>query len=235
MIRAATLCIALLCGPAHAQTDPVLLPEAEQPAWNAVGRVNIAGLNRSAMCTGTLIAADLVLTAAHCVFRGETLARAADVHFVAGYRGGDYVAHSVAAELFVDPEYDPTLPPLASETRYDIAFLRLATPFPAETVAPLPLAALPDPSPPLALVGYRRDRAHALSRQGPCTITHREPAQIGLDCPVIPGASGGPVLWLSPEGWRVVALVSASVEDSGDTRALAPLVPLHAAPKPPAH
>ena len=141
MIHSLALCLAVVAPPALAQTDPELLPKADQPSWNAVGRVNVAGLKRRQMCTGTLVAEDLVLTAAHCLFRDGRAVRADDVHFVAGWRGGDYAAHSVAAEIFIDPDHDPDLPPLSATARNDIAFLRLADPI--QTVASLPLAALP--------------------------------------------------------------------------------------------
>ncbi|WP_116131845.1 serine protease [Tropicimonas sp. IMCC34043] len=232
MIRLAALLSLGLALPAIAQ-DPRILPEAEQSQWNAVGRVNVAGLKTTTMCSGTLIAADLVLTAAHCLYRGTRPARPEDVHFVAGWRSGAYAAHRVATELMVDPRHDPALPPLAALAPRDIAFLRLAAPIPDTEVAPMALAALPDPAPPLVIVGYRRDRPHALSRQAPCAVVYREPDQIGLDCAVIPGSSGAPVLWLSPQGWRVVALVSASVAGAGPVGALAPLVPLAPSPQGP--
>jgi len=219
MFHHVALCLALLAAPALAQGTPELLPETEQTGWNAVGRVNLAGLKQRRMCTGTLVAADLVLTAAHCVYRNGRIALTGDLHFVAGWRGGDYAAHSVAAEIFVDPGWSPQ----NGTAAHDIAFLRLATPIPAGIV-PLPLATLPDPVSSLTLIGYRRDRPHALTRQDPCMVTYRDDTRIGLDCAVIPGASGGPVLWRSPDGWRVVALVSASVDGSGPTRSLAPLI-----------
>jgi protease YdgD len=45
-----------------------MLTAAEHVPWRAVGRVNIEVRSSArGMCTGTLIAEDLVLTAAHCV------------------------------------------------------------------------------------------------------------------------------------------------------------------------
>ena len=59
--------------------------------WDAVGRLDIA--NR-AFCTGALIAPDLVLTAAHCLFSKDTgqAYGPQDFKFLAGWRNGSAIA-----------------------------------------------------------------------------------------------------------------------------------------------
>ena len=75
----------------------------EAPAWRAVGRLNIAG-NR--YCTATLIAPDLVITAAHCIFHPLTRHKAhpEEIVFLAGFRQGDYAALRRAAAVAVLPD-----------------------------------------------------------------------------------------------------------------------------------
>ncbi|WP_165354519.1 serine protease [Tropicimonas sp. IMCC6043] len=215
---------------------PTLLPEAEQATWNAVGRVNIAGLKRRSMCSGTLVAPDLVLTAAHCLFRPDGhAARPVDVHFVAGWRGGAFAAHRQAAEIIFHPDYAPSLPPLAERVVYDVAFLRLDTPIVAAEATPVPLADLPADPGPLTIIGYRRDRPHALSRQQGCAIRWRDAGVLGLDCPVMEGSSGAPVLAAGPDGWRVVALVAARASRGGRIASLAALVAPGPIPAKPAY
>ncbi|SNS81955.1 trypsin-like serine peptidase [Tropicimonas sediminicola] len=216
--------------PDNGGREPVLLPEADQPAWNAIGRVNVAGLRRRGMCTGTLIAPDLVLTAAHCLYGADGRpARPEDVHFVAGWRQGDFKAHRIGDQVRIDPDFVNDESPVPERIAYDTGILVLSEPIDAEEIAALPPAVMPETQVPLALIGYRQDRPHALSLQPHCEITHRSAVAavgggfVGLDCPVISGASGAPVLWQSPAGWRVVAVVSASVSGSGGVRTLAPL------------
>ena len=78
------------------------LPEAE-PTLAAIGRVNREG---GGFCTGTLIAPDRVLTAAHCLWdaRRQRLLPAGRLHFVAGWRRGTHAGHARATGLQHDPD-----------------------------------------------------------------------------------------------------------------------------------
>mgnify|MGYP000167946767 CR=1 FL=1 len=58
--------LALSTGAAPRKELPAL-PLEDHPAWQAVGRLNTKGYNRRGMCSGALVAPDLVLTAAHCL------------------------------------------------------------------------------------------------------------------------------------------------------------------------
>jgi protease YdgD len=50
------------------EDDRVRLQE-QGPPWDAVGQVNVAGYRIMGQCTGTLVAPNLVVTAAHCKCR----------------------------------------------------------------------------------------------------------------------------------------------------------------------
>lgn len=84
--------------------------------------------NAAGMCSGTLIARDVVLTAAHCVAD----LTAPENLFVGFGRVFSYSMQRIqASETLVHPDYDPDWP------AYDIALVRLSKPAPAY-VTPIP-------------------------------------------------------------------------------------------------
>jgi len=175
MIRAVALALLLAAPvPTHAE--------------DAVGRVNVAGYNSRSMCSGTLIAADLVLTAAHCVSRAETGAAlpVKDMVFVAGWDGAGHAGAARAASVRVHP-LAYAQGPLA--LAHDVALITLAEPL---SPAPLRLADAP-PGGPVSILGYKRSRPHRLDVQTPCAVLPSG-ALMRLSCAVERGQSGGPVL-----------------------------------------
>jgi V8-like Glu-specific endopeptidase len=215
-LAARALLAAGLVAPAAA--GEAILPEAEQAAWNAVGRVNIAGYNSRRMCTGTLVAPDRVLTAAHCVLDArDRPAPPGEIVFVAGWRAGAAAADARGAALSVHPGFSAGLATGEVRIFHDLALLTLERALVG--IRPLSVAALPEGGGPLTILGYRSDRPHIATRSTPCRITHRAPDAFVIDCPVAEGTSGAPVLARTATGWRVVGVVSAA----SDAGTLAPI------------
>ncbi|MEO0380024.1 MAG: trypsin-like serine protease [Pseudomonadota bacterium] len=212
---------------AAAQSTPQglpLLPEADHRAWVAVGRLNVAGFRDRSTCTGTLVAPTIVLTAAHCVTKRDRTAYApGNVHYVAGWLRGDHVWHSPAAAIAVHPDYASATGTIRIAA--DLAVVTLARAAPNDLVAPIPLATpFPSNLPHHAILGYQHTRAAMLSARFDCPVIDPRPDILVLDCPVIPGLSGSPVLSRTPQGWRVSGIVSAQMRRDGRAVALAPIL-----------
>jgi hypothetical protein len=134
-----------------------------------------------------------------------------EIVFAAGWRGGVAAADSTGRRVTLHPDFAAGLARGEIAVAADLAVIELAAPLGG--VAPLPLAALPEAAPaelPLAILGYRADRPHILSRHRPCHVTARGADAVALDCRVAQGTSGAPVVLEGPDGPAVAAIVSAS-------------------------
>jgi len=234
------LLLALLCAVLAEGTLPAvsldlerrrMLTAQESVPWRGVGRVNVATFSEQGMCTGTLIDADLVVTAAHCVYSERTgkLHNPKDVHFVAGWRRGNAVAHRRAKEIVVHPGYRHGEKLSIDQISSDLALIRLESPIEADKVEPFRISPMPRRSKPITLISYRRDRAHALTRQDGCEISGVQGAVIVLHCDVTFGASGSPVFTEIDGEKRIIAVISAKGVDKTTRRQLAFAVRVDAA------
>ena len=200
----------LAAGPAAANpAAPRMIRADEAAVWNGVGRLNIAG-NR--LCTATLISPDEAITAAHCLFHPVTRHRAepAAIRFVAGFRQDssaavlDVTATAILpAYIYHGPQADVT------EVSSDLALLHLSRPVLPTEAVPLTVQDWPETATVVDIVGYGRDRPQIASIRQGCLAGDRMLGARLLDCPVLPGLSGAPVVLTG--GQVMVAVVSASV------------------------
>ncbi len=225
LIHALCLCLCLVPGAAPALDMALsrMLGAEEARNWLAVGRINFAGTRDRSMCTGALIAPDLVLTAAHCVVDSGTGTTRApgNVHFVAGWRLGNAAAHRKAAAIVLHPDYAAADPLSEAAVATDLALVRLEEPIPTEEIAPFALSDQAAPGGAITLVSYRRDRPHAPSLQDGCHFAGRRGAIFALDCEVTHGVSGAPVFDGTGPERRIVGVISAMGVSGGKPRAFA--------------
>jgi hypothetical protein len=202
-------------------------PEGEYPGVGALYIATGFGFGQ-ATCTGTLIAPDVVLTAAHCV----------DPSFIADYIPSFTLAHNTTsgipplttgARTIAHPNFSlNAFPPPGVGRWYDIALLILAQP--VTTVEPVRLPRASEitqlvEGKELHIVGYGKTTDSTLSTGGVMYHALTDLVDVGdyelqIASPGSPqncqGDSGGPALADLGNGLRVVGVVSRSATNQPD-------------------
>ncbi|MCV2887699.1 trypsin-like serine peptidase [Ruegeria aquimaris] len=207
------LCLAL---PAAAQNSGLrrLTERDDLFGWEAVGRLDIAG---TGFCTGTLIAPDMVLTAAHCAFDARTRAhyQPGQITFRAGFRDGKSVAERNVVQIATPDGFIPNAAPSADRIRADVALMRLADPIPTALADPFALHSGDLSGSEISVSSYGRGRAEAISRQRSCQLLWRQAGLMSFDCDVTFGSSGAAILAREGSRGRILSLVSAGTVAEG--------------------
>jgi hypothetical protein len=195
-----------------AQPLPALQPE-ERSEWAAVGVVSSRGSDGTSICSGTLVAQDLVITAAHCTTNKQGLLDS--ILFTAGKNGARLAATSSSVEVIRHPVW--AYASGATKLKFDIAVIRLGRLITPDKVRPIALVPA-ESSPPEkgALLGYQDSAEKSLHGSFDCSLSPApEPGVIASDCQVTGGNSGGALLVRGDHGWQLAGVLVAHKNPEG--------------------
>jgi hypothetical protein len=218
------IAIAAALGGCEAPAKPPPEPTGPIPWTAAIGRLDAVG--ESTSCTATLVEADVIVTAAHCLFPSGRKLSPSELTFTPNVGAQRLPAVRVSAIIGLGVEKMDPEKPEETPTEADWAILRLTAPVPDVTPIPVEAVALTD-------IERRVQGGAVLSNLGygtyGITISRRLHQSTGCDlmpgwrelakdsedklvittCPVIKGDSGGPILLTDKaENRRLIAVVS---------------------------
>jgi len=196
-----------------------LLTADEAKAWGGVGRINMKGIG---FCTGALIAPDLVLTAAHCMYNPRTgkLVKSENIEFLAGWRGGRAGAKRKARRIIVHKKYLPTRKNKVDNVANDIALIELELPISANFIKAFNYHKSPKTGDNVEVVSYAQGRSEAPSIEKSCRVLGVDPRALVLTCNVDFGASGSPIFIVENGVPKIASIVSAKAVMGGRKVAL---------------
>lgn len=182
--------------------------------WEAVGKLM---LGDRGFCTGALIAPNLVLTAAHCLFDKESGARLkpADIKFLAGWRNGRAEAYRGVKQAVAHPDYVYGGEDSLDRVAADVALIELDQPILLSSVHPFSIGQAPETGDHVGVVSYGQGRADNPALQKECSVMDKQTGILVMTCDVDFGSSGAPVFRITDGEVQIVSVISAKAEVEG--------------------
>jgi len=204
------------------QDDRLPVRDTASAPWEAIGQLETASGN---LCSATLIAPHLALTAGHCLLAPPgKLDKAVALRVISSENAGwRYEIHDIEAR--VDPalgkklkaDGDGWIVP-ASAAPYDFGLIILRNP--PSGITPVPLfsgsrkdltAALKIAERRVTQAGYPEDHLDTLYSHSDCLITGwAQKTVLSHQCDTLPGDSGSPLLLKVDGEWQLIAVQSSA-------------------------
>ncbi|HWA45482.1 MAG TPA: YbjN domain-containing protein [Hypericibacter adhaerens] len=192
--------------------------DASAPPARAIGLLEMSD---GGLCSASVVAEDVILTAAHCLFDEDHQSVIAE-RFSAGYDQGQFVATAQITDVYVPPEFDHRRFLETNEIDgYDWALLRLDRGVGHETgILPIrvldsdQLEAMIDQSGPAMMqIGYGNERSdHPVARRDCHLSMVWKDNTYAHHCGTVPGDSGSPDLLFENDAYAIIGIESAEVD-----------------------
>jgi protease YdgD len=202
--------------PAMADSPLIGLGRIEQASpWKAVGRLD----SSVGYCTATLIAPDLVLSAAHCTFdqQGRPMSPK-ELTFRAGFRKGRIEAERKVVQIARPDAYLYKGKNWITRVANDAVLLRLASPIASHVISPFMIEPRPLNRGEVSVVSYGRGRDSLPSLQQTCAVLQTYKNMLTMDCDTTFGSSGAPVFRRDGTQIRIASVISGFATINGKRR-----------------
>ncbi|MBW4653755.1 MAG: trypsin-like serine protease [Kaiparowitsia implicata GSE-PSE-MK54-09C] len=192
--------------------------------WSAVGQISGTTPDGNGyICTGSLVAENIVLTNAHCIMDAETGQMATNIKFKPNLINGRVASENDIANVqpvLVGTDFSNGRNPDPDDWAFVTLDRPLGQKYGTLMMAPIPTAALANRpfAENLIMMGYSGDfpvdkPGQTASAHVGCSIVGEELDVVLHLCDTYGGSSGGPILTLVNDEIRIVALNSAEVTD----------------------